>query len=226
MLKDGQGAALALKPDLDPGEKPLVTAPRPIPLTFHSLHMSPSLLVLLYRCHLRTLFSGSSDPTQMPFPAGAIKRSDEFTAEDCIVGGYSIEEQLPDQDLGRSVRPGFRNFTKDPNRVFGLPSIRRDIPSKHTVWFSMLLLNGSSFAELGVDDNDFVEPRNQREIRDIFERIGYSLDDGEFRAIWRRAADHYDLNGNGVVSIEEFRLALNEYLDAQDEGKTPDWFTE
>ena len=120
-----------------------MTAPRPIPLTFHSLHMSPSLLVLLYRCHLRTLFSGSSDPTQMPFPAGAIKRSDEFTAEDCIVGGYSIEEQLPDQDLGRSVRPGFRNFTKDPNRVFGLPSIRRDIPSKHTVWFSMLLLNGS-----------------------------------------------------------------------------------
>ena len=41
-----------------------------------------------------------------------------------------------------------------------------------------------------------------------------------------QAADHYDLNGNGVVSIEEFRLALNEYLDAQDEGKTPDWFTE
>ena len=27
-----------------------------------------------------------------------------------------------------------------------------------------------------------------------------------------QAATHYDLNANGVVSVEEFRLALNEYV--------------
>ena len=32
------------------------------------------------------------------------------------------------QDLGKSVRPGFRNVARDPERAFGVPSIRTDIP--------------------------------------------------------------------------------------------------
>ena len=39
-----------------------------------------------------------------------------------------------------------------------------------------------------------------------------------------QAATHYDLNENGVVSVEEFRLALNEYNDSIAEGVRPDWF--
>ena len=39
-----------------------------------------------------------------------------------------------------------------------------------------------------------------------------------------QAADHYDLNANGEVSVEEFRLALNEYLDSKAEGISPVWF--
>ena len=34
------------------------------------------------------------------------------------------------QDLGKSVRPGFRNLTRDPERSFGVPSIRTDIPGE------------------------------------------------------------------------------------------------
>jgi hypothetical protein len=39
-----------------------------------------------------------------------------------------------------------------------------------------------------------------------------------------QAATHYDLNANGIVSVEEFRLALNEYEDACAEGGKPEWF--
>jgi len=36
----------------------------------------------------------------------------------------------PDDDLGRTNKFGFRNITKegDENRVFGVPTIRYDIP--------------------------------------------------------------------------------------------------
>lgn len=73
---------------------------------------------------------------------------------------------------------------------------------------------------------DFVEARSADEIRDIFASCGYTLDDAEFRAVYKRAATHYDLNRNGIVSVEEFRLALNEYSDAIDDGEVPGWFHE
>lgn len=49
-------------------------------------------------------------------------------AVDCLRGDYTEAEQMPDPDLGKSVRPGFRNVSKDPDRVFGLPSLRTDVP--------------------------------------------------------------------------------------------------
>ena len=33
------------------------------------------------------------------------------------------------QDLGRSVRPGWRNIAPSETRLFGVPSIRSDIPA-------------------------------------------------------------------------------------------------
>ena len=75
-----------------------------------------------------------------------------------------------------------------------------------------------------INCSDFVAERNQSEIRELFSNAGYSFDDEEFAKIWNRAATHYDLNSNGSVSIEEFRLALNEYDDAQEEGSYPSWW--
>ena len=49
----------------------------------------------------------------------------EWGVRECI-GNYTPEEQQPDKDLGRSVRPGWRN-TAPPSRTFGVPSIRSDI---------------------------------------------------------------------------------------------------
>jgi hypothetical protein len=132
------------------------------------------------------------------------------------------------------------------------------------------LINPSRFADMGVDHTydtqasfvgvvcvvlwvmcvcvfcrDFVEPRGQEEIRDLFASIGHSFDDATFDAIWRRvrrycrqfllrllcwlcpayrqAASAYDLNRNGEVSVEEFRMAMNEYEDTIAEGGYPEW---
>ena len=69
-------------------------------------------------------------PTEVPASFGATKRKpgDDVTAAEALRGSYAVNEQMPDKDLGKSTRPGFRNFTKDPERSFGVPTIRRDIP--------------------------------------------------------------------------------------------------
>ena len=72
--------------------------------------------------------------------------------------------------------------------------------------------------------SDFVEERSRDDIRQLFAKAGYSFDDEEFGKIWARAATHYDLSGDGHVSIEEFRLALNEYEDCVAEGVEPTWW--
>ena len=35
------------------------------------------------------------------------------------MGNYTAEQQAPDADLGRSIRPGWRNVSDDPERSFG-----------------------------------------------------------------------------------------------------------
>ncbi len=96
--------------------------------------------------------------------------------------------------------------------------------------------------------SDFVAARSKDEIREIFASIGHELTDYQFERVWERvrprvrsragvllsdaahvrvllaqAATHYDLNSNGIVSVEEFRLALNEFEDAMHEGYVPEW---
>lgn len=41
--------------------------------------------------------------------------------------GYPPEQQQPDADLGKSLREGWRNIAPE-GKVFGVPSIRTDIP--------------------------------------------------------------------------------------------------
>lgn len=176
----------------------------------------------------------SKDGERRTFGASATG-ADPWSAADCIRGDYALEDQLPDRDLGKSVAAGYRNFAVDPTRTFGVPTVRSDVPmpAKRSVSdnqnygddvSAQALIQPSRFAPVGVDDTDFVAQRPPEEIRDIFEKIGISLDDHEFSQVWKRAATGYDLNGDGIVSVEEFRLAINEYDDARETGRVPDWF--
>lgn len=39
------------------------------------------------------------------------KDKDEWGVMDCVQGNFSVKDQLPDEDIGRSTRPGYRNVT-------------------------------------------------------------------------------------------------------------------
>lgn len=56
--------------------------------------------------------------------------SNQWNAGKCITGEANEHEVRPDDDLGRTNKYGFRNITKegDENRLFGVPTIRYDIP--------------------------------------------------------------------------------------------------
>ncbi|QDZ23086.1 hypothetical protein HOP50_09g56260 [Chloropicon primus] len=55
------------------------------------------------------------------------RRVEEWGVQQLICGDYSMDDQNPDPDLGKSLRSGFRNESKDADRVFGAPSIRTDL---------------------------------------------------------------------------------------------------
>lgn len=58
---------------------------------------------------------------------------DIWNAAKCIQGEPSERELHPDKDLGRSIKEGTRNVVRKPedeNRIFGVPTIRTDIPYK------------------------------------------------------------------------------------------------
>jgi hypothetical protein len=61
-----------------------------------------------------------------------MKRTEDWNVSKCIAGEPSARELDVDRDLGRTNRHGFRNIPKpgDEDRVFGVPSIRHDVPKK------------------------------------------------------------------------------------------------
>jgi len=158
--------------------------------------------------------------------AEATQKANEWSAAECIQGNYSVEEQLPDKDLGKAVRPGWRNVDAG-NRSFGCPTVRTDIaaPKRRPLGdaqnygddpVASSLLYPSRFVEIGVQDEDFFAERNKEEIQEIFSSIGYDLTTEEFERIYGNALK----TSRGRVSIEGFREALNDMLDAREAKAT------
>jgi hypothetical protein len=139
----------------------------------------------------------------------------EWGVRECI-GNYTPQEQQPDKDLGRSIRPGWRNIGPD-NRVFGVPSIRSDIsaPALKSVADhqnygdeagSATLLYPPRFADGGVTQADFLTATAKEELADIFRSAGFDLTDAQVHDTYERAKA---LDPNGLVSVQSFRMALN-----------------
>jgi len=156
-------------------------------------------------------------PEDYVYGTASIRRGDDdWDARQCIQGGYTWLEQQPDQDLGKSITPGFRNITAE-SRAFGTPTIRSDIPpyAKKSLADNQnygddvnaaQLLNPSEFASFGVDDDEFVKTRSQDEIKSIFEAIGYKFSSTEFETIYNMCADN-----NGKSTLLGFRDAMNTF---------------
>ena len=80
------------------------------------------------------------------------------------------------------------------------PTIRTDIPFK--VWRSVAdynnygdepeavdLMYPATALELGISEMDFQQMRDRQAIRDLFERIGHTLRQGKFNAVYNKAKE-------------------------------------
>ncbi len=163
----------------------------------------------------------------------------EWGAADCLQGDFTREDQEPDRDLGKATSLGFRHtgMAADPNRRFGLPSVRTDVPPRNSTSLAThtdfgdgstaaALLFPGPYAEQGIDEKDFTSARTPSQLRKTFNSIGYRMSDAEFYAILTRAAEVGQVTPRGCVCVQEFRDVLNEVLAARDAGEEPKWFTE
>jgi len=151
------------------------------------------------------------------FTFGKENRYDEWGARECMRGDYSLDEQAPDSNLGKSNNPGFRNDTSS-TRSFGVPTIRTDIPRPRTKKVTdnnnygddcnaLSLLCPSKFALGNVREEDFLVPVQKDDMRGMSERAGFQLTDEEFEQSWELASS---FTSDGSVSIETFRRAVDE----------------
>ena len=133
---------------------------------------------------------------------------------------------MPDDDLGRCTKMGSRNIVRteaDKDRIFGVPSIRTDIPNKRLKSVAdhqnygdepeaIDLLCPATFVELGISEVDFEKSRSRDEIKALFEKIGYSYKIGKFNAIFNRAKTYTGVPSwaDDCVSIRGFMHAIND----------------
>eukprot|EP00397_Hematodinium_sp_SG-2012_P027915 GEMP01029363.1.p1 GENE.GEMP01029363.1~~GEMP01029363.1.p1 ORF type:complete len:453 (+),score=99.35 GEMP01029363.1:47-1405(+) len=123
----------------------------------------------------------------------------ESTAEICVKGEYTKEQQQPDPDLGKCIKIGQRNFTDGP-RAYGTPSVRSDIPAPAPEKRGLAdvqnygdeagtgpLLNPGRFESMGISKDVFLLRREKAELRSILKCAGYEYDDDRYESLWTRA---------------------------------------
>ena len=156
-----------------------------------------------------------SDPQ---FRFGMASQHDAMGAKAVLRGEYTEAEQEPDADLGRAVgRVGGREGERvgDEDRTYGLPSIRHDrtVPKIKSVanrcnygdeGSSKALLYPAPYASMGLHDEQFLQERDEAELRRLYERVGVRLKDRQWQVLCERAVKLY-----GALSVDSLRHAMN-----------------
>lgn len=158
---------------------------------------------------------------------GAACYRENFSTSELMHKAYSVEEQLPDRDLGRCIREGRRNLmTKQP---LGVPSVRIDKiapPRDRRSVASCVnfgddasacsLLSPGRFNVLGVEDNDFRKLRTESELCAIFEGAGVGPVSPEaVRAAARACGSEGALAGSPVASVQAVMHACIDWSAAR-----------
>lgn len=168
---------------------------------------------------------GSTGPPMDPEWAYGIKSvTSDCTARSCIMGYYNLDEQLPDQDLGRCTKVGRRNVTKH-TRAFGTPSVRTDTiaPGRRSVadltnygdeCGAAALLNPQRFDNKGVPDREFLLRRPRQELQELVDATGYTMEEAslDFDNIYEEARDLFD-DGIDLVSLDAFLHIYTQRVD-------------
>ena len=155
--------------------------------------------------------------------------SDAWNAAKCLHGEpASVREVQPDTDLGKCTKAGCRNEVRndnDINRVFGAPTIRLDIPYRNKKSMAdhqnygdepdaVDLLFPNAFTELGVSSFDFAALKSRDEIKELFNRIGYTYKIGKFNAMFNRAKI-IDQTESDACSVRAFMKIVEEMNDIE-----------
>lgn len=179
----------------------------------HSLHSQQQLVY----------FGAVSKGSEQHMQGGAAKEC----VADLMHGAHSAEEQLPDADLGKSLREGFRNIPPpgtDPGRAYGVPSVRTDLHLRTRTSLAntqnygnepdaTALLSPCSTADRGVNEDTYAEKRNRGDIRRLLDSAGISLPDKDFDEIFQAAAEHE--GGDGCASLMAFMSSRHSRLQQQ-----------
>jgi EF-hand domain-containing family member B len=151
-------------------------------------------------------------------------------AKECVAnlmhGAHSAQEQLPDADLGKSLRQGYRNIPPpgiDPNRAYGVPSVRTDLHlrTRHSIANAqnygnepdaMALLSPCSTADRGVNEDTYSQKRTAEDIRHLLDSTAtIRLPDAEFNEVFQTAAEQEGCDGSmctlmAFMSVRHKRL--------------------
>jgi len=157
-----------------------------------------------------------------PLPArrayGIASGSDDMNAASLIWGLYSVEDQMPDVDLGCCTVPGKRNFATD--RAFGVPSVRSDLHAPPIDKRSVASTanygdDTSAFALIfpnkqGSVEDAFQEHRTKGEVKELIMGAGLQLEPDEFEEVFDLALEMQG-RGSDLVSMELFKKAFVEW---------------
>eukprot|EP00803_Ostreobium_quekettii_P003040 evm.model.scf_1563.2 EVM.evm.TU.scf_1563.2 scf_1563:10976-23713(+) len=128
-----------------------------------------------------------------------------------ITGRYTKREQAPDADLGTSLREGWRN-TAPEGKVFGIPTVRLDIPAPTTQSVANTqnygnepgahhLIHPTATADRGVNEEHYLKPWGRDQLRSLLDSCGMHMGDGDFEATFRSAGGE---SQGGTCCIDSF----------------------
>lgn len=162
-------------------------------------------------------------PADHSFGSSSVKKGStaEPGVDQLIQGSYTEEQQQPDADLGKSLREGWRNVAP-PERVFGVPSVRTDIPlpSSKSVANTrnygnepdaMQLLRPPKSVERGVYAEDYLKLLSVEDMKGLVAEAGVNIQEEEFGSIFNMASEAD--GSEGQACLDTFFRARKAYLN-------------
>ena len=214
---EGKGVYGVMHADRDPdGSFPQTRLVKSVCVDFRSVQNAPMAASINHK--------QGKPKVPLGFQFGVPSKGSGTSAQQAIEGSYSLEEQLPDQDLGRCLKPGRRNFTKE-TRAFGVPSVRTDLPAPPRNRRSVAdqrsfgddastaaLLNPQRFDSIGVPDREFLIRRPKEELRGLTKAAG--IGDEDFERLWTEVVALFK-DGQELASLDSLLYAYSGHIDAQ-----------
>ena len=139
---------------------------------------------------------------------GKKNTDEEWGVKECMALNRVTQEEAVDKNLGKSLKPGFRNDTEG-SRTYGVPSVRSDIPKPRNKKVTdsvnygddssaINLICPSKYVTTNVHESvcdtartrhattllqDFLEPVDKEFMRGASQQCGFDLEDDEFEQV-------------------------------------------